>query len=41
MGRIMFDTILLVIAWIVGVIVVGGVVLWFLGFSDWMNRGSH
>lgn len=36
----MFDTILMIVAWIVGVVVVGGVALWFFGNSDWMNRGS-
>lgn len=35
------DTMLIVLAWIVGVVVVGAVVLWLLGVSDWMNRGSH
>jgi type III secretory pathway component EscU len=36
-----FDTILIIIACIIGVAVVGAVVLWLLGVSDWINRGSH
>jgi hypothetical protein len=39
--KVAFDTVLIVIACLVGAVLVGAVVLLFLGFSDWMNRGSH
>jgi hypothetical protein len=35
------DTVMIAAGVIVGIIVVVAVVVYFLGFADWMNRGSH
>jgi hypothetical protein len=35
------DTFMLAVAIGVGVIVIGAVLIYFLGILDWMNRGSH
>jgi hypothetical protein len=36
-----WTTIMLVLAGIVGVVMLAAVALYFLGYIDWMNRGSH
>lgn len=35
------DTFMLAVAIVVGVVVIGAVLIYFLGIADWMNRGSH
>jgi uncharacterized protein involved in exopolysaccharide biosynthesis len=37
----MFETILLVVAGLVGVVILGLVAVFFLGWMNWMDRGSH
>jgi hypothetical protein len=37
----LMDTFMLAVAIVVGAVVIGAVLIYFLGIADWMNRGSH
>jgi hypothetical protein len=36
-----FETILLIAGGVLGVVLLGIIAVVFLGFKDWMDRGSH